>query len=126
MTRTGHIALGKFLALLLDEPSTVDEIAEYSGLSTQTIRSYIRTWRKEQIIYVAGWQEDTRGRLTHKSYQLGRSADVPRPRVRLSQAERARRQRERRKQERMLDALTLGTRKPNPASKAARQQPVAA
>jgi predicted ArsR family transcriptional regulator len=126
MTRTGHIALGKFLALLLgDEPSTVDDISEHSGLSPQTIRSYIRTWRKEGIIFVAAWEEDTRGRMTHKAYQLGRSADVPRPRVRLSPAERARRQRERRRQERMLSALNGGTRHRIPAP-AACQQPEAA
>ena len=98
-----HIAIAVMVATLM-EPATVPELACESGLTEQSIRSYVRALKKRNAIYVARWEHDTAGRQSLAAYKLGNKPDAvrvpPRSRAEISRNYRARRR----------DARLLGVR----------------
>lgn len=98
------MAIANMIALLVDGPATVPEIAAESGLCEMTVRSYVRAMRKQRAVHVAQWHHDNAGRQSLAAYLLGRKPDAKRspPRTRADIA------RDYRKRQR--DARLLGLR----------------
>lgn len=102
--RPAHIAVAVMVARLVEGPATVQDIADESGLSEQSVRGYMRAMRKRHAVHVAGWELDAAGRHTLAAYRLGRKPDAARVPP-LTRAEMARHYRARKK-----DAQLLGVR----------------
>lgn len=101
--RISHLSSALLMATLYSGAHTLAELAEESGLHPITVGQYVRALRKQGICYIAGWSEDTRGRLTRAEYRFGAKPDVARPPAR-STAQRSREQRQRRNHMRVLHA----------------------
>lgn len=102
--RPAHLAVALMMGRLLDGPATVQDIAQETGLTEQSVRDYMRAMRKRRAVHVAGWEHDTAGRQTLAAYQLGRKPDAVRVPPRTN-AERMRHYRARKR-----DAHLLGIR----------------
>lgn len=55
-----------------------EELAEVTGLHSETIYAYTRELHKVGAIYIAKYDKDTLGRHTIKVYKLGAGVDAPR------------------------------------------------
>lgn len=71
--------LGTMIRHLQDVPSTVPELAEASGLHTDTVRSHLFAWKAAGAVRVVGWEQDRFGRYCSKVYAFGQGADAKRP-----------------------------------------------
>ena len=103
VARPGHIAVSKMMAHLFEGGAGLYELADHSGLCLHTVRAYIRQMRKERVVYICGWDEDSAGRATIPTYCIGRQPDAKRL-APQSRAEAARKWRARRKQRDMIQA----------------------
>lgn len=102
--RPAHIAIAVMVARLVEGPATVQDIADESGLSEQSVRGYMRAMRKRRAVHVATWEHDAAGRQTRAAYRLGHKPDAvcvpPRTRAEIARHYRARKK----------DAQLLGVR----------------
>jgi predicted transcriptional regulator len=89
------------ISTLVEGHATVNEIAEVSGLSPQSVRGYVTAMRKQKALHVAAWEFDAAGRRRVASYALGEKRDAPKPEQR-SRAELVRAYRSRQRDARML------------------------
>ena len=103
MVRVGHATMARAIKLLLDEPSTAEEIAEHTGLHKQTVYELMRAMRKQGAAHISAWDVDTRGRDAIAVFSLGPGRD--KKRRALSRAEIAVRYRDRRR----MKALNLAS-----------------
>lgn len=112
--RPGHLALAHLFSLLVDGANAT-EIQEETGLQCTTIYPYINALRSKGVCYIAGWNEDTGGRISLAVHKIGRGKkDVPKPLPRrLSREMVNQRQRERYRRERDAKRLGLLTRAPS-------------
>jgi DNA-binding IclR family transcriptional regulator len=85
-------------AMLMEEltagPSTWQELADHTGLSRNTIWSFIRALRARGLVHIACWEPDPRGALKRAAFSFGKKPDAPRPKLtktQISQRYRARR-----------------------------------
>ena len=99
-SRPGHIAIAAMIDMLITG-ATVPDMADESGLTEASVRSYVRALRKRRAIHVAAWEHDTYGRQSLAAYRLGRKPDAVRVPPR-NRAEIARHYRARRKDARLL------------------------
>jgi len=69
--RVGAVMSAVMLDMLVHGPCTRDELCEGTGLSPNTIRSYLRAWHNKGLIYIAAYSEDTRGRMQVEEWMWG-------------------------------------------------------
>lgn len=86
--RLNALSVAKMLRYLQDVPATVDELAEASGLSTNTTRKFVLALASESVIRTTGWEPDTRGRYVTKVYAFGPGPNAPKPRKDRAQSNR--------------------------------------
>ena len=102
--RPAHLAVAIMVAALVDGMATVQDLADESGLSEQSVRDYVRAMRKRRAVHVAAWEHDGAGRQSRAAYRLGRKPDAvrvpPRDRAEIARQYRARKK----------DAVLLGIR----------------
>lgn len=91
--------MAKLTRALLDGPCSIVELQEVSGLSINTIHTYMRALRKEKVVHISAWEKDATGRDSFRVYKMGTGKDVARSRKSKAQIARECRKR---KQEAML------------------------
>jgi len=92
----------------LYEGATKVELEQASGLHHNTIYRWLKAMRVQKIVYVEGWERDTRGCNMIPVYKLGDERDAKRP-PRIPSLERTRAYRRRKKLKQIQAALTGGT-----------------
>lgn len=103
MLRLNSLSVAKMLRYLQEVPATVDEMAEASGLSTHTVRRFVKALHREGVIRTSGWEPDTLGRYVTRVYSFGEGRDVPKPKKDRGQVNRE--YRTRREQMRLQNAI---------------------
>lgn len=98
--RLGALSMAKLTRALLEGPCSIQELQSVSGLSVNTIHSYMRALRKEKVVHISAWEKDATGRDSFRVYKLGLGKDVPRSRKSKAQIARECRKR---KQEALLN-----------------------
>jgi DNA-binding IclR family transcriptional regulator len=78
-TKIGALSVAKLIACLIENPSTLEELTEASGLRPQTARNYLMAMHRERCLHVASWDMDGRGGYTRKVWRLGYGVDAKRP-----------------------------------------------
>ena len=91
----------------LYEGATKAELEQASGLHHNTIYRWMRTMRAQKIVYVQGWERDSRGCNMIPVYKLGDGFDAKRP-PRMTPLERTHAYRRRKKLKQIQAALTGG------------------
>lgn len=91
------------IKMLLYGEATAHEIAEETGLHSDTVSRYCRALRRKKAAYICGWADSVRGADTTAIWKLGRGVDVPR--FVKSNAQRSREYRERQKQLQMIQRM---------------------
>ena len=76
--RVNPLALSKMLKAMT-EPASWQDIQDECGLSQRTLGPYIAALRKEKIIYLAGWEKDSRGCHSIRLWKLGDKEDARKP-----------------------------------------------
>lgn len=106
----GATMFAKLVSLLLVPPPgepglSYEDLADLTGLHVHTVRRYLLAMReaRPRAAFISGWDLDVRGNPSIRLFRLGRSKDVPRPK--MSNAERQRRQKLRKRQQRIQNAL---------------------
>lgn len=84
--RPSHIAFSKMVAAMVDEPKSIEELVEVSGLCVTTVRHYVLTLRRERAVRVAEWQSDRRSHLSVAAYQVGSGGDAAKPKAQKTAA----------------------------------------
>jgi hypothetical protein len=77
-------AVERILSTLRRAPGlTKEEIAEraYVSLNTLSGGGYLKTMRREGLIFISGWQRNGGGGFTTPLYSLGTGPDYPKPEV---------------------------------------------
>lgn len=72
------IAFAVILRELLDGPCTALELAAETGMRHETVLGWIRAMRRQSVLHVAQWVEDSQGRRGTAAYSLGNKPDAPR------------------------------------------------
>ena len=91
----------------LYEGATKAELEQASGLHHNTIYRWTRMMRAQRIVYVQGWERDSRGCNMIPVYKLGDGFDAKRP-PHMTQLERTQAYRRRKKIRQIQAALTGG------------------
>lgn len=104
MIKVNAIAQAQMIRMLLEEPHSLTEIAEETGLHYVTVCGYTRALHRAGALHIAGWGEDRRGRSCVKLYKLGRGRDVKR--TPLTQADRQRRARAKKRMATLLGLVS--------------------
>lgn len=78
--RLGALSMAKLTRALLEGPCSIQELQEVSGLSVNTIHTYMRALRKEKAAHISAWEKDATGRDSFRVYKLGPGKDAPRSR----------------------------------------------
>jgi DNA-binding transcriptional ArsR family regulator len=105
ITRITALSQAVILRALTEEPSSVAELMEISGLSKCTVQNYLLALRKAKLIYVAAWESDPNGRMNTPCYKWGSDkSDVKKPM--MTKAEIAKRYRQRKKLKELHNGLT--------------------
>ncbi len=68
-----------FIQTLAEDGGTVQDFVEESGLSRWTVSKVLRSLHKRRAIHITSWEKDALGRLSVRSWKLGRKKDAPRP-----------------------------------------------
>ena len=70
----------RLLKILLDAPSTREELAKAVGLSLTTTSAWLRELSRADLVHICGWNPDPRGYFTVAVFAWAPGAgDVPRP-----------------------------------------------
>lgn len=75
----------KWLKRVVEGSVSYEAMAEYSGLSYHTVIRYTQALKGQNLVYISGWEQDTRGRDSKPLWSFGKGKDVPR--FRLSDAQ---------------------------------------
>ena len=86
--KVNPLALAKMLKAMT-EPASWKEVQDECGLSQRTLGPYLKAFRKEKLIYVAGWEKDARGSFSIRIWKWGDKDNVPKPKPK-SAAQRSR------------------------------------
>ena len=103
--RLNAICVAKLIRYMQEVPSSVYDIAEYTGLGIATSRRFLLALAKEGATHVASWDQDSIGRFTTKVYAFSEGKDVPRPKPIKSLSKRHREKRKRMRANRPLMLL---------------------
>jgi hypothetical protein len=100
--RLNALSAAKAIARLIDpqNPATLADLIEATGLSLVTLRRYVHALHAEGVAYIAAWEHDSTGRPTIPAYALGGKRDAQRPKKPKSLTNKE--QHERRKLAKML------------------------
>lgn len=79
-SRLSHLTLAKLVQLLLIEPCTVKKMAEWTGLSPDTLYRFMWAMHKERAAHIYDWEFDTLNRPSIPIFKLGLGVDAPRRR----------------------------------------------
>jgi len=78
---------------------TYDSLVAVSGLAKESVARGVKQMRDMQVVHVADWTDDVRGRRIVPVFRWGEKADMPRPGRRWTAAETMARMRARRRDE---------------------------
>lgn len=84
----------KLLAMLVDAPHTVHELAAETGLHIITVSCYVRALRRERLVHIGAWEKDSMGRDCTAVWAWGRGRDKPRGKMTNAERRAAYRQRQ--------------------------------
>ena len=108
MTRTvrriGHMTLAKTLKLMLDGPTTAQEVSEFTGVHLRTAQEWFRNLKAEGCVHVCAWHPDSIGRDSIPVWKLGKGTD--KKKKVLGNTESARLYRERKKKLQIQSIIT--------------------
>lgn len=76
--RVNAMSFAIMVRSLCDGPKTVHQIAEASGLRVWTVRHYVKSLHKQEVVHIHGWVPDSMGRDATVIYAWGMGIDVPR------------------------------------------------
>lgn len=79
--RIAHISVAKLIAAMSAAPTSIEDLAEASGLCITTVRHYVIALRKEGAAFVGEYQADRRGNLSVKGYSIGKGKDAAKPKA---------------------------------------------
>lgn len=75
-----HASVTALLQGLTEGPASLEELTFLSQMRAWTVTKWLKAWREAKLVYVAGWDADTRGYMTIPRYQWGLGMDdVPAP-----------------------------------------------
>lgn len=101
--RVNHQALALAVKRMLEGPATAHNIVEVTGLHINTSYELMRTFHKNKVVHVCGWEPNSWGADTTPIFKLG---DGPNKRRRkASSKERSARSRQRKKEMQVRDPL---------------------
>lgn len=105
--RPNPLAFRNLIHALQTEPLDYYELADTTGLHSQTIRRWLLPFRKAshgvpKLVRIAEWHDDPRGYPTRPAFAWGSGPDAKR--APLSGADRSRRVRQRKAMQRMIHA----------------------
>lgn len=85
--KVGAFAYAQLVKALQEGPYSRAELAEITGLHTQTVGHYVDELRRAGQVFIAAWDQPADGgRNLVACYQLGQMKDVTRPK--MSEAQR--------------------------------------
>lgn len=79
--RLSHLTLAKLIQLLLIEPCTVKKMAEWTGLSNDTLYRFMNAMHLQKVVHIHDWEFDGLGRSSIPVFRLGVGADAQRKRA---------------------------------------------
>ena len=94
--RVNHQALALAVKRLMEGPATSHNIVEVTGLHINTAYELMRTFHKNKVVHISGWEPNALGVDTTPLFTLGAGRDVKRRKA--SSKERSARSRARKKQ----------------------------
>lgn len=94
-SRLNALCVAKMIRYMQEVPSSVHDLAEYTGLAVSTVRRFVLALAREKAIHVTAWEQDGLNRYTTKVYSFGEGKDVIRPQPVKSLALRRREKRQR-------------------------------
>jgi len=77
--RVNAISFAEMVAILHEEPISIADLAEATGLHVWTIRHYTRALYERKVIHIAGWEKDRLGRSNTPLWFYGRKKDIAKP-----------------------------------------------
>lgn len=94
--KTMPIAMSCMLkALNQDQGASLQELAEETGLSTDTLSVYLKTFARHGLVHVQSWEQDILNRYNIRRWKLGTKPDATKPAPRkLTRTEQRKRWRE--------------------------------
>lgn len=78
--RANQIAYAHMLRKMQDGGATVREMMDASGLHKDTVGQFLRCLHKQQVVHIARYNTDSRGRNIERVWALGNAPDAPRKR----------------------------------------------
>lgn len=91
----------QLIKLLQEGTRTCTELAEDTGLHKLTVYLYCREFYNSGLIHIAGWEEDSAGRMTMRVYMWGPGKDVKK--IIMSKKERTAKYKSRQKHLRLIN-----------------------
>lgn len=104
--RVNQDAYARVIKALVEEPVTLRQLEEITGLHLVTLYRLFRILKKHGLVHISAWEQDSRGRDAFAVFTFGKGRD--KPKFRMTQAEIARRYRAKRKLQKQMapiDAL---------------------
>ena len=77
--RVNATCVAQMIGRMIEEPSTIYELIEISGLSLNTVRLYLNTLKKAKAVYIHDWTENRFGVRTTKVWAIGNKPDAKKP-----------------------------------------------
>ncbi len=84
------LASAKMQTAMLQEPHSLDELVELTGLAKATVTRFVNELHEEKVIHVADWARDARNYPTIRRFKMGNQPDVECPRTTRTAADRMR------------------------------------
>lgn len=84
----GATLYAKLIYLLFHrEASSIQQLADNSGLHFRTVQRYIKALREapHPCVYIEDWDEDATGRRSIPLYKFGGKSDMPQPKLSASE-----------------------------------------
>ena len=93
MIRLNALAFALMVKAVYQQPRTLHEIAEITGLHLWTVRHYIKALHQQELLHITKWDKDGLGRDVTPYWSFGLGIDVPREHKTGAQKQRERRKR---------------------------------
>jgi predicted ArsR family transcriptional regulator len=81
LRKINHIKMARTIALLNSGPITAAKLAVEAEVHLVTAQSWLRELRKQGVVRVHQWLQDSLGRDCTPVYALGKGSDCPRRRA---------------------------------------------
>lgn len=103
--KVNAMALGHLMRALTEEPRTITELAELTGLHYHTVREWVNALHDQGVVFIAGYEKDRRDRDNAPLWLFGVDKRDAK-KSKLTAAERQARVRARIKAAKMLNLIT--------------------